>query len=118
MKKLSTIIGLSLILCGIGYVIFGRKKKDEEICVEKPSNDEDIIKTTIRKLISAKDFNNPGDLVGKIIRGVMEGRDDFSILDKVPKNIEELEVYLKEVGFYEEYEKTLLELYTTNKKKD
>ena len=37
---------------------------------------------------------------------------------EVEKNIEELEVYLKEAGFYEEYEKTLLELYTTNKKKD
>lgn len=123
MKKLYTIIGISLIICGIGYVVFGRKKEED---VEEPTqenkeepketneedNDSNEIKHTIQTLVEAGEFNNPGGLVCRIVKKVMEDRDDFAILEKVPKNIEELEVYLKKEGLYEEYEKVLSEKYT------
>jgi hypothetical protein len=46
---------------------------------------------------------------------MMNSREDFSILNKVPKNIEEIEEYMKKEGLYEEYEKALEEKY---KRKD
>jgi len=115
MKRLYVILGASLVLCGLGYILFGKRKECEcENCVEEKCEEKDIIK---RSVISAlRDFNNPGDLVGKVVNEVMmNSREDFSILNKVPKNIEEIEEYMKKEGLYEEYEKALEEKY---KRKD
>lgn len=112
MKKLYVILGASLVLCGLGYILFGKRKECEcKNCVEDKKNEEDIIKSSV--VSALRDFNNPGDLVGKVVNEVMNNsREDFSILNKVPKNIEELEEYMKKEGLYEEYEKALEEKYT------
>jgi len=113
MKKLYVILGASLVLCGLGYILFGKRKECEcEDCVEEKCEEEDIniIKSSV--ISALRDFNNPGDLVGKVVNGVMiNSRGDFSILNEVPKNIEELEEYMKKEGLYEEYEKALEEKY-------
>ena len=113
MKKLYVILGASLVLCGLGYILFGKRKECEcKDCVEEKCEEkEDIIKSSV--ISALRDFNNPGDLVGKVVNEVMmNSREDFSILNKVPKNIEELEEYMKKEGLYEEYEKALEEKYT------
>jgi hypothetical protein len=123
MKNLYVILGSALVLCGLGYILIGRKNKENEKscscnCVEeekikKIQKDEDIVRNSVET--SLLNFNNPGDLVEKIITGVMMNcQGDFSILDRVvvPKNIEELEIYLKNEGLYERYEKSLEEKYT------
>ena len=120
MKNLYVILGASLVLCGLGYILLRKEKECDCCCVEEKeieNNEEEIIKDSV--ISSLRDFNNPSDLVGRVINEAMKNsRGDFSILNKVPKNIEELEEYMKKEGLYEKYEKTLEEKYIKNMRKD
>ena len=92
-----------MIITGLGYILFYKKDDDEKSCVDKPKDEPEIkpedekgneidVDQEIKNIVLSGDYNNPGDLVLLIINTVVQkAKSGFEILQRVPKNIEELE---------------------------
>ncbi len=127
MKKISIILGLSLIITGLGYILFYKKDddNDEKTCVDKPKDEPEIkpgdekedeldVDKEIKDIVLSGNYNDPGDLVLLIINTVVQkAKSGFEILQRVPKNIEELEDWINKNDVREVYENILYKKYKT-----
>lgn len=117
MKKISIILGLSLIITGLSYLLLSRKNDE---CVEekpkepKPKKEDEKedgeidINEEIKKIVLSKEYNDPSELVLLVINNmVQKAKSGFAILQEVPKNIEELDNWIDEHGLRAEYEEIL-----------
>lgn len=116
-RNLLIALGIGLVAGSLGYFLIKRKREEcVEVVEEKEKeveskNNQDIIESAVKEVVEESEFENPGDLLEKIVYRVVRNCSDFSILSDVPKNIEEVEEYMKEKGLYEKYESVLQEKY-------
>ena len=130
-----TVLGL---ICGLVFAIKSVRKRDDREKTSKNNNPQTpdrgvidltsiaqanipegiledeyetadaLLKDVLYYFLSTRKFNNPDELLEKTIRACGAKMEDFSWYEQLPKNIEELEDKIDELGYDRIYREGLL----------